>query len=143
MYFYDGKVSLIDEASVTIILCLHVLIAHRVFIIILIWNMLIIFSENRCLKCYRVNNLFCDFITWLICVCRACANAILPSNKSLVCLQSERRTLYQNSKYIKRQWINVFLNRIGVNQCLLKYNVYVYSAQNWEQLGEPRLYHRF
>jgi hypothetical protein len=32
MYFYDGKVSLIDGASVTIILCLHVLIAHRIFI---------------------------------------------------------------------------------------------------------------
>jgi len=23
--------------------------------------------------------LFCDFITWLICVCRVCANEILPS----------------------------------------------------------------
>ena len=32
MYFYDGKVSLIDGASVTIILCLHILIAHRIFI---------------------------------------------------------------------------------------------------------------
>jgi len=32
MYIYDGKVSLIDGASVTIILCLHVLIAHRIFI---------------------------------------------------------------------------------------------------------------
>jgi hypothetical protein len=30
--FYDGKVSLIDGASVTIILCLHVLIAHRIYI---------------------------------------------------------------------------------------------------------------
>jgi hypothetical protein len=29
---YDGKVSLTDEASVTIALCLHVLIAHRIFI---------------------------------------------------------------------------------------------------------------
>jgi hypothetical protein len=32
MYFYDGKVSLIDGASVTIILCLHILIAHHIFI---------------------------------------------------------------------------------------------------------------
>jgi hypothetical protein len=28
----DGKVSFTDEASVTIVLCLHVLIAHRIFI---------------------------------------------------------------------------------------------------------------
>jgi hypothetical protein len=47
MYFKDGKVSRIDEASVTIILCLHVLIARR---ILLILAMLIIFSEYRCLK---------------------------------------------------------------------------------------------
>ena len=33
MYFYDGKVSLIDGTSVTI-LCLHVLIAHLIFIIL-------------------------------------------------------------------------------------------------------------
>ena len=45
MYFYDWKVSRIDGASVTIILCLHVLIARR---ILLILNMLIIFSEYRC-----------------------------------------------------------------------------------------------
>ena len=32
LYFYDGKVSLIDGASITIILCLHVLIAHHIFI---------------------------------------------------------------------------------------------------------------
>ena len=32
MRSYDGKVSLIDGASATIILCLHVLIAHRIFI---------------------------------------------------------------------------------------------------------------
>jgi len=32
MYFYDGKVSLINGASVTIILCLHVIIAHQIFI---------------------------------------------------------------------------------------------------------------
>ena len=44
MYFYDGKVSRIDGASVTIILCLHVLIARR---ILLILDMLIIFSEYR------------------------------------------------------------------------------------------------
>jgi hypothetical protein len=31
MYFYNGKVSLIDGTSVTI-LCLHVLIAHLIFI---------------------------------------------------------------------------------------------------------------
>ena len=47
MYFYDRKVSRIDGASVTIILCLHVLIARR---ILLILDMLIIFSEYRCLK---------------------------------------------------------------------------------------------
>ena len=47
IYFYDGKVSRIDGASVTIILCLHVLIARR---ILLILDMLIIFSEYRCLK---------------------------------------------------------------------------------------------
>ena len=47
MYIYDGKGSRIDEASVTIILCLHVLIARR---ILLILDMLIIFSEHRCLK---------------------------------------------------------------------------------------------
>ena len=32
MWFYDGKVSLIDREPVAIILCLHVLIAHRLFI---------------------------------------------------------------------------------------------------------------
>ena len=42
MYFYDGKVSRIDGTSVTILLCLHVLIVHR---ILLILDMLIIFSE--------------------------------------------------------------------------------------------------
>ena len=31
MCFYDRKVSLIDEASIAIILCLHVLIAHHNF----------------------------------------------------------------------------------------------------------------
>jgi hypothetical protein len=30
IYFYDGNVSRIDGASVTIILCLHVLIASRI-----------------------------------------------------------------------------------------------------------------
>ena len=44
---YDGNVSRIDEASVTIILCLHILIARR---ILLILDMLIIFSEFKCLK---------------------------------------------------------------------------------------------
>jgi hypothetical protein len=44
---YDEKISCIDGASVTIILCLHVLIARR---ILLILDMLIIFSEYRCLK---------------------------------------------------------------------------------------------
>ena len=47
IYFYEGKISRIDGASVTIILCLHVLIARR---ILLILDMLIIFSEYRCLK---------------------------------------------------------------------------------------------
>jgi hypothetical protein len=47
MYFYDGKVSRVDGASATIILCLHILIARR---ILLILDMLIIFSEYRCLK---------------------------------------------------------------------------------------------
>ena len=32
MCFYDGEVSPNDGAPVTIILCLHVLIAHRIFI---------------------------------------------------------------------------------------------------------------
>ena len=41
------KVSRIDGASVTTILCLHVLIARR---ILLILDMLIIFSEYRCFK---------------------------------------------------------------------------------------------
>jgi hypothetical protein len=41
------KVTRIDGASVTIILCLHVLIARR---ILLIFDILIIFSEYRCLK---------------------------------------------------------------------------------------------
>ena len=41
------RVSRIDGASVTIILCLHLLIARR---ILLILDMLIIFSEYRCLK---------------------------------------------------------------------------------------------
>jgi hypothetical protein len=45
IYIYDGKVSRIDGASVTIILCLHVLFARR---ILLILDMLIIFSEIRC-----------------------------------------------------------------------------------------------
>jgi hypothetical protein len=44
MYFYDGG---IDGASVTMILCLHVLIACR---ILLVLDMLIVFSEYRCLK---------------------------------------------------------------------------------------------
>jgi hypothetical protein len=47
MYFYDGKVGRIDGESVTIVLCLHVLITHH---ILLILNMLIILSEYRCLK---------------------------------------------------------------------------------------------
>ena len=47
IYFNDGNVSRIDGASDTIILCLHVLIARR---ILLILDMLIIFSEYRCLK---------------------------------------------------------------------------------------------
>ena len=47
IYFYDEKVSRIDGAIVAIILCLHVLIARR---ILLILDMLIIFSEYRCLK---------------------------------------------------------------------------------------------
>jgi hypothetical protein len=34
MYFYDGIVSRINGASVTIILCLHVLIAHRILLIL-------------------------------------------------------------------------------------------------------------
>jgi hypothetical protein len=40
MYFYDRKFSRIDGASVTILLCLHILIVHR---ILLILDMLIIF----------------------------------------------------------------------------------------------------
>ena len=47
VYFYAGKVSHIDGAFVKIILCLHVLIARR---ILLILDMLIIFSDYRCLK---------------------------------------------------------------------------------------------
>ena len=47
MYFYDGNVSRIDVASATIILCFYVLIARR---ILLILDMLIIFSEYRYLK---------------------------------------------------------------------------------------------
>jgi hypothetical protein len=43
--FYDGKDSRIDGASVTI-LCLHVFIARR---ILLILDMLIIFSKYRCI----------------------------------------------------------------------------------------------
>ena len=53
IYFYNGKVSRIDGTSVTIILCFHVLIAHRM---VLILDMLIIFSEYRCLKRYKINN---------------------------------------------------------------------------------------
>ena len=45
--FYDEKVSPIDKASVTIILCLHVLIAHRIFIY---FGYADFFSEYRCLK---------------------------------------------------------------------------------------------
>jgi hypothetical protein len=45
IYIYDGNVSRIDGASVTIILCLHVLIAHH---ILLILDMLIIFSKYKC-----------------------------------------------------------------------------------------------
>jgi hypothetical protein len=41
MYFYEGKVSHIDGASVAIILCLHVLIARHIWLIL---DMLIIFS---------------------------------------------------------------------------------------------------
>ena len=42
-----GNVSRIDGASVTIILCLDVLIARHIFLIL---DMFIIFSEYRCLK---------------------------------------------------------------------------------------------
>ena len=45
IFIYDGKVSRIDGASVTIILCLHDLIER---LILLILDMLIIFSEYRC-----------------------------------------------------------------------------------------------
>jgi hypothetical protein len=45
IYFYDGKVSRIEGTFVTIIL--RVLIARR---ILLIFDMLIIFSEYRCLR---------------------------------------------------------------------------------------------
>jgi hypothetical protein len=44
MYFYDGKVSRIDGASVTIISYLHVLIARHDQIVLILY-MLIIFSE--------------------------------------------------------------------------------------------------
>ena len=44
IYFYDGKVSRIDGTSVTIVLCLHVLIARRILFIL---DMFIIFSEYR------------------------------------------------------------------------------------------------
>jgi hypothetical protein len=47
MYFYDGKFIRIDVTSETIILCIHVLIARRTSLIL---DMLIIFSEYRCLK---------------------------------------------------------------------------------------------
>jgi hypothetical protein len=47
MFFYDGKVSHIDLTSETIVLCSHVLFARR---ILLILDMLIIFSKYRCLK---------------------------------------------------------------------------------------------
>ena len=47
MCFYDGKVSLIDGVSIALILCLHFLIAHLIFINL---DLLIIFSEYRCLK---------------------------------------------------------------------------------------------
>jgi hypothetical protein len=50
MYFYNRKVSCIDGASVTIILCLHVLIARRILLIV---DMLIILSKYRC---YTINN---------------------------------------------------------------------------------------
>ena len=50
LHIYALGGSFIDEASVTIILCLHVLIARC---ILLILNMLIIFSEYRCLKRYQ------------------------------------------------------------------------------------------
>jgi len=59
MYFYDGKVSRIDGASVTIILCLHVLIARR---ILLILDIFIIFSEYRCLKRYSNMTSFIGYI---------------------------------------------------------------------------------
>jgi hypothetical protein len=45
IYIYDRKVSRIYGALVAIILCLHVLIAGH---ILLILDMLIIFSEYRC-----------------------------------------------------------------------------------------------
>jgi hypothetical protein len=43
-HIHDGKVRRIDRASVTIILCLHVLIARRILFIL---DMFIIFSEYR------------------------------------------------------------------------------------------------
>jgi hypothetical protein len=47
IYFYDGRVSRFNGASVTIILCLFVLITRR---ILLNLDMLNTFSEYRCLK---------------------------------------------------------------------------------------------
>jgi hypothetical protein len=47
IYIYDGKVSRTDGASLTIILCLHVLIACRMLLIL---DMLIIISEYRSIK---------------------------------------------------------------------------------------------
>jgi hypothetical protein len=41
-YIYDGKISGIDGASVAIILCLHVLVAHHILLIWICW----LFSVN-------------------------------------------------------------------------------------------------
>ena len=45
MYFYDGKVRRIDGSSVTIILCVHVLITRRILLMLAMW---IIVNEYKC-----------------------------------------------------------------------------------------------
>jgi hypothetical protein len=71
---------------------LHLLITCRIFINILIcW----LFSVNIVvLKTLAVLIiLLCEFIVWLKCVDRTCANENLWRNTSLVCLQSEKKNV--------------------------------------------------
>ena len=91
IYFYDGKVSRIDGASVTKILCLHVLIGRR---ILLILDMLIIVSKT--INVSNVSNRVNNFILWFYHLAYMCTAHVLMRfchliHRSFVCKAKEGR----------------------------------------------------